>query len=109
VIALALLQPLSALASAPESARLTGREAEALRVAVEAFHAKTHFPFGDLRHFTVEWKRHGKALEIIFIPDEPKHPGPRDPEVGGHTRYGQEVHYLVSLDSLKILKLEFAR
>jgi hypothetical protein len=95
---------------ASDAIRLTGREAEAVQVAVTAFRDKTqHFYFGDLRHFSVECHRHGKQIEILFDPDLPRHPLPSDPEMGGRTRYGYVVRYWLSLDTLKIVKLEFAR
>jgi hypothetical protein len=94
---------------AAQRIQLSGREAEAVHVSVTAFTDKAHFFYGDLRHFSVEFQRRGKNVEITFLPDEPQHRRASDPEVGGRTRFGYEVHYLISLDSLKVIKIEFAR
>jgi hypothetical protein len=93
---------------------LLGREAEAIAVAVGDFHknqGKTidgSIMFGDLRHYTVELKRHGKEVEIIFIPDMPPLKS-NEAGTGGGTIYGCEVHYFVSLQTLKIMRFHFSR
>lgn len=100
--------------AAGESSQLTGRESEAIAVAVADFHnnqGKTidgSIMFGDLRRYTVDLKRHGKELEIIFVPDMPPLK-PNEAGTGGGTIYGWEVYYFVSLKTLKIIRFHFSR
>jgi hypothetical protein len=49
-----------------ETVHLTGREAEAIRLATSDFVAKHYSRSGDLRHYTVEIERQGKNVEIAF-------------------------------------------
>jgi hypothetical protein len=87
---------------------LTGAEAAALSVAVEAF--KKIYAKPDLRHYTVELARRKNELEITFVSDNPekvdsKHPG----TVGGGTIYGPDMTYVVSLKTFKIVRYNFYR
>ena len=94
---------------------ISGREAEALAIAVAEFHRhqgtrtdRGEPVYGDLRHYTVEFRsRHG-ILSATFAPEL----GPRDRKegtVGGGTQYGIEVTYDVSLQSLKVVRTHWAR
>lgn len=100
---------LALAAGGNDTVHLSGNEVSAIILAARDFKAKKHSTMGDLRHFTVDLKRQGKEVEVIFVPDEPKDPGPNDEEVGGRTRYGYEVHYHVGLTPVRILRVEFAR
>jgi hypothetical protein len=106
-----LLLPLVSYAAEP--VRLTGREAEAIQLATKVFKSKQgskdqqgHPVYGDLKHYTVEVERHGRKLEVVFIPGwasaEKPHPG-------GSTDYGWEVHYIIALDQMTILEEHYAR
>ena len=95
-------------ASAAETIELTGREVEAVSVAVAAFKRSRYSTSGDLRHFTVELDRHGKELEVTFVPNIPRL-RPDEAGTGGSNIYGHEVHYFVALKSLKIIRMHFAR
>ena len=94
--------------SAAETTELTGREIEAVSVAVAAFKRGRYSASGDLRHFTVELDRHGKQLEVTFVPNIPPL-RPNEGGTGGGNIYGSEVHYYVALDTLKIVRMHFAR
>src|SRR5205085_2385405 len=95
---------------------LTGRESEAIRVAVGEFHKDQgkrmvndgSLMFGDLRHYTVDLERHGQRVEVIFIPDSPPLKA-NEAGTGGSTLYGWVVQYSVSLKTLKVTGPTFAR
>jgi hypothetical protein len=98
---------------AVEPVHLTGREAEAIQLATKVFKSKQgskdqegHPVYGDLKHYTVDVERHGRTLEISFVPSwaptEKPHPG-------GSTDYGWVVVYVVALDQMKILEEHYAR
>jgi len=87
---------------------LTGPEAAAISVAVDAF--KKIYAKPDLRHYTVELVRHKDELEITFVPDNPEKVDSRHPgTLGGGTVYGPDMTYVVSLKTFKILRYNFYR
>jgi len=57
--------------------RISGKEAEAIAIAVRIFKSKQgskfegHPVYGDLRHYTVELERTKNRLEVTFVPDQP--------------------------------------
>jgi hypothetical protein len=94
---------------------LRGREAEAIELVTKVFKSKQGSKYegwpvyGDLRHYSVQLERHGtKKIEIIFVPDQPPLK-PNEAGTGGGTKYGWEVHYIVSLDRMTILEEHYAR
>ncbi|HEV2045999.1 MAG TPA: hypothetical protein VGQ95_05315 [Chthoniobacterales bacterium] len=93
---------------------ITGKEAEAIALAVKVFKSKQGTTYegwpvyGDLRHYTVELKRHAGHFDVIFVPDQP-HFKPNEAGPGGGTKYGWEVHYVLSLTPLKIIEEHYAR
>lgn len=108
---LALVVPV--ISYAADEVELTGREVEAICLATKVFKSKQGSKdqegrpvYGDLKHYDVDVERHGRKVEIIFGPkwalDEEHHPG-------GSTNYGWEVHYIISLDQMKILEEHYAR
>jgi hypothetical protein len=113
----AFLLPLFALpiiANIAGGSELTGREAEAIQLATQMFKSKqgTNYAgwpvYGDLRHYTVELERRGRKLEITFVPEQPPLKA-NEAGTGGGTKYGWEVHYIISLDRMKILEEHYAR
>jgi hypothetical protein len=103
-IAAALLVT-SSVASAAE---MRGTEAAAIAVALETF--KKSYAKPDLRHYSVEWQRRGRELEITFLADEPKkHYGPGEAGTGGGSIYGPDMTFVVSLTTLKVLRYNFYR
>jgi hypothetical protein len=101
---------------AADELKLTGREAQAVALAVETFqagHRKKPKFYGDLKHYTVSIKRKVRNLDVVFIPDPSPRPAnlPKDrPYIEfGPTIYGTGVSYLVSLDRMKILEETFGR
>ena len=61
--------------------------------------------YGDLKHYTVFLERQGRQVDVRFVPDpSPKPQNVTEPyvELGGSTIYGYEVHYIISLDRVKI-------
>ena len=100
---------------AADSFRLTGREAEAIQLATQVFKSKQgskdqegHPVYGDLKHYTVQVERHGRKLEVVFVPEEPPLK-PNEAGTGGSSIYGWEVHYIIALDRMKILEEHYAR
>ena len=87
---------------------LTGAEAAAISVAVEAF--KKIYAKPDLRHYSVELVRHKDELEITFVPENPEKVDSSQPgTLGGGTVYGPDMTYVVSLKTFKILHYNFYR
>ena len=83
-----------------EFAKIRGREAQAIVVAVREFekHKRSKTDKGE----------RGDVVQVGFSPDI----GPIDRKertVGGGTQYGIETYYEVSLKTLKILRQTFAR
>jgi hypothetical protein len=113
-LSFAFLVLLPVLSYASEEVHLTGREAEAIRLVTQVFKSKqgskyAGWPvYGDLRHYTVELERHGRKLDITFVPDQPPLK-PNEAGTGGGTKHGWEVHYVVSLDQMKIVTEDYAR
>ena len=105
---IAMLAAAHAVAAAP-TITLSGREISAITVTAAAFKAGHYSTSGDMKHFSVELKRHGNVLEVAFVPDEPPGPRPNDAETGGSTIYGHEVHFYISLRSLKIVRWHLAK
>jgi hypothetical protein len=89
--------------------QFTGREVAAISVATAAFKATTH-GIPDLRHYTVEIAPRGRELEVTFIadPDPPPHP-PNWAGTGGGSVYGQDIRFVVSLSTLKVVRFNFFR
>jgi hypothetical protein len=108
------LLTLPIVSKAAGNVELRGREADAIQLVTQVFKSKqgTKYAgrpvYGDLRHYSVQIERHGKKIEIIFVPDEPPLK-PNEAGTGGSTKYGWEVHYIVSLDRMKILEEHYAR
>jgi hypothetical protein len=96
-------------AAAIDKTALSGREVSAITVAAAAFRTGHYSTSGDMKHFSVELERHGDELEVTFVPDEPPGRRPNHAETGGSTIYGQEVHFYISLRSLKIVRWHLAR
>ncbi len=106
---------------AADDRELTGREAEAVSLAVQKFKASRHptrgpndIVYGDLERYTVLLERHGSEVQVIFVPDLSPRPrnipkGEAWLQFGGSTVYGSEVHYHISLHRMKILRETFGR
>ncbi|SRR6266436_8514107 len=87
-----------------DESHLRALEAKAVCVALASYQATS--PKADLRHFQIIVGTDGKNFDIIFLPD----PDPSDPyPVGGSTKYGAEVHYIISRRTYKILRTHLAR
>lgn len=87
--------------------KLTGSEAVALGLAVDAF--KQIYAKPDLRHYTVQLKRRGKQLEVTFVGETPKTYPPGTAGTGGGSSFGPDMTYVVALDPAKIVSSNFYR
>src|SRR5260370_29505463 len=101
------------VSTAAADSRISGNEAEAIAIAVRIFKSNQgykdqegHPVYGDLKHYGVEVARHGRKLEVVFVP---KWAPTEKPHPGGSTDYGWEVHYIIALDQMKILEEHYAR
>ena len=98
-------------AAAAEPIEIRGKEAEAIALAIKEFKRHPGLKdeqgwqvYGDLRHYSVQLERHGRRFEVIFVPDSDKYG-----TIGGGTAYGSEVHYIFTLNPLKLVEQHFAR
>jgi len=87
-----------------DSASLRALDAKAVCVALAECQRTS--PKADLRHFSIIVDRDGNNYDIVFLPD--RGPG-EELLVGGSTKYGAEVHYIISRRTFKILKMHLAR
>jgi hypothetical protein len=98
-----------------ERREMSGREAEALAVALRVFKSKQgskdqwgHPVYGDLKHYTVELERTRNRLEVRFVPDQPASKS-NEAATGGSTVYGWVVVYVFSLAQFKMIEEHYAR
>ena len=99
---------------AADERRVTGREAEAIAVALADFKSKQGAKiegkpvYGDLRHYALILERHRDQLHIVFMPEDV--PLKRnEAATGGSTIYGWAVDYYISLRTLRITDLHYER
>ena len=52
-----------------EAGKLNGRDVEAVDAALRQFREDHFSTSGDLKHFTVELRRHGDTLAVAFFPE----------------------------------------
>ena len=113
-LGLALVATLLVSGPAAADSRISGKEAEAIAIAVQIFRSKQgskvegHPVYGDLRHYTIELERTRNRLEVTFVPDQPPLK-PNQAGTGGTTIYGWEVAYVFSLNPLKMVEEHYAR
>lgn len=105
--AVAITLTLSGVSLAEDATKLTGSEAAATALAVNAF--KKIYAKPDLRHYSVELNRRNKQLEVTFIADTPKNYPPGTAGTGGGSKFGPDMTYIVSLEQLKIVSFNFYR
>jgi hypothetical protein len=99
---------------AADERRVTGREAEAIAVALADFKSKQGSKidgrpvYGDLRHYSLVLERQGNRLHIVFMPEDVPLKS-NEAATGGSTKYGWAVDYYISLSTLKITDLHYER
>lgn len=103
-------------ASATDLRELTGREAEAVALALKVFKSKQgskdeagHPVYGDLKHYSVELRRDADKLQVAFVPETRDSTASGPYTVGGATEYGWAVIYVIALDKMKILDEHYSR
>jgi hypothetical protein len=100
--------------AATADTRISGKEAEAVAIAVRIFKSKQGSKvdglpvYGDLRHYSVQVERTRNRLEVTFVPEQPPLK-PNEAGTGGSTVYGWEVAYIFSLSPLKMIEEHYAR
>jgi hypothetical protein len=87
-----------------EEKTITALEAKAVAVAFAAYQKMV--PRVNLRLFSVIIGRDGRDYDIVFLPDSP--PG-EEAGTGGGTRYGAEVHFIISPRTFKVVRWHLAR
>ena len=87
-----------------DSPSVRALDAKAICVALVEYQRTS--PKADLRHFSIIVDRERNNYDIVFLPD--RGPG-EELLVGGSTKYGAEVHYIISRRTFKILKMHLAR
>ena len=103
--------------AATEEREMTGREAEAIELATRTFKRKRLTEpkfYGDLQRYRVFLERHGESVEVTFLPDRSPRPRniPKEQpwlELGGGSAYGREVHFHISLRTMKIVREDYAK
>src|SRR5258708_28887642 len=102
-----LLIPLfefTGLSAETNTAKLTGIQLEACATALEHFTANKEGAI--LEHYTVEVTQGQSEFEVSFVPD---HPEGEATVRGGATKYGREVHYIVSKEHYQIKRRLYGR
>src|SRR5438874_12969214 len=90
----------------PKVVELKGRDVEAVDAALHQFRENHFSTSGDLKHFTVEVRRHGDTLAVAFSPDIH---WPSHRITPAQNKYGTWITYFVSLRRLKIVGYHFER
>lgn len=91
-----------------EPIKLSGRETEAVLLAITDFKKRQFAVSADLFHYEIELQRHVREIEVTFVADRPQ-TAPESVGVGGGSSYGADVHYSVALEPLKIIRFHFYR
>ena len=88
-----------------EAGKLNGRDVEAVDAALRQFREDHFSTSGDLKHFTVELRRHGDRLAVAFFPEYID----RHLITPARNKYGVYITYFVSLRTLKIVGYHYER
>ena len=63
-------------------------------------------PKADLRHYSIIIERERGDFDVVFLPDS----GPGEKFLaGGQTKYGAEIHYIISHRTFTLMRKHFAR
>jgi len=98
-----LVQVSTLTAMSKETAEIPG--ADLACVLVAARHFQVEYPRAQLRHFVVQLSSRNKELEIVFVPIPP----PGSTYLGGGNESGEEVHYVISRTSHKLIRTTYGR
>jgi hypothetical protein len=104
IVILCLIHLCNQIARGDEPVRISGNDLQCVLVAVQKF--KVDQPKARLKHFVLEVNKRGQSVEIVFVPKPLLGPVYH---LGGGNEYGNEVHYLVSRRSLKIVRTTWGR
>jgi hypothetical protein len=104
IFILCLIHISGQIARGDEPVRISGNDLQYVLVAVQQFNVDQ--PKARLKNFVLELNKRGQSVEIVFAPKPIL--GPLY-HLGGGNEYGNEVHYLVSRRSLRILRTTWAR
>ena|SRR2546427_5044356 len=104
VISIMLLSTCVCFSSETNVAKMTGIQLQACATALKEFIGSKDG--ANLEHYTVEVSQRSDQCEVIFVPN---HPESVATVRGGATKYGQEVHYIVSRDRYEIKGRSYGR
>lgn len=81
---------------------ISGKHFKAIATASKVF--EKEFPKFNIGDFSIYYQDRHSEVELVFVPKNDR----INPQVGGKTSYGQEVHYLISAD-FKVISSHFAK
>ena len=89
---------------ASENSVLSGAQLKACMAALAEYERFAHK--APTEHYTVWVTDLPEGIEVVFVPY-----GPNDKITtrGGTSEYGDEIHYLISRDTFKVVRVTFAR
>src|SRR5216684_2806862 len=97
VFSIMLLSTCVCFSAETNVAKITGTQLKACATALKDFNGSKDG--ANLDHYTVEVSQSSDQFEVIFVPN---HPEGVVTVRGGTTKYGREVHYIVSREHYEI-------
>ena len=83
-------------------AKLSGAQLKAYSVGLEAF---LNTPDAhNLEHYIIHLAKEDDSYDVVFQPETTPEDG-----LGGYTKYGREIHYIVSKKDYKVLRMHYAK
>jgi len=89
---------------AGDTTKLTGVQLKVCAVAFAEFSKAEQK--ADIHNYTVEILESSESYEVVFAPN---HPVGESTVRGGETKFGKEIHYVISKKTFKITRTFFGR